>query len=102
LAAEVGGAVPDDPALLAEVANLVEAPTPLRGAFDPRFLALPREVLVTVMRKHQRYFPIERDGRLLPFFVAVANGPIDAETVRRGNEDVIAARYADAAFFWDH
>jgi glycyl-tRNA synthetase len=101
LAQEIGGTVPDDPALLAEVANLVEAPVPLRGGLDPRYLALPREVLVTVMRKHQRYFPVEQDGRLLPAFIAVANGPIVPDTVRRGNEQVLAARFADATFFWE-
>lgn len=100
LAAEVGGTVPENPELLAEVANLVEAPTPLRGSFNPRYLELPRDVLVTVMRKHQRYFPVEQDGRLLPYFITVANGAVDIETVRAGNEEVIEARYADAAFFW--
>ncbi len=58
LAAEVSGAIPDDPALLAEVTNLVEAPTALRGSFDPQHLKLPREVLISVMKKHQRYFPV--------------------------------------------
>ena len=103
LAAEVGGRVPEEArgALLAEVANLVEAPTPLRGRFEERYLSLPREVLVTVMRKHQRYFPVEdRKGKLLPYFVTVANGPVDVEAVRQGNEAVIRARYADAEFFW--
>ncbi|HBY95954.1 MAG TPA: glycine--tRNA ligase subunit alpha/beta [Chloroflexi bacterium] len=100
LAAEVGGTIPENPELLAEVANLVEAPTPLRGAFNPRYLELPRDILVTVMRKHQRYFPVEQDGRLLPYFITVANGDVDLETVREGNEEVIEARYADAAFFW--
>ena len=60
LAAEVGGMVPADPALLAEVTNLVEAPTATRGAFDGGFLKLPREVLISVMKKHQRYFPLVR------------------------------------------
>jgi glycyl-tRNA synthetase len=102
LAAEIGGTVPDDPDLLAEIANLVEAPLPLRGSFGAQYLDLPREVLVTVMHKHQRYVPVERDGRLLPAFIAVANGPVDPDTVRQGNEAVLEARYADAAFFWKH
>jgi glycyl-tRNA synthetase len=112
LAAEVGGAVRDDPALLAEVTNLVEAPTALRGAFDETHLKLPRAVLVSVMKKHQRYFPVVRSGdpnlapdtgtpdALLPYFVAVRNG--DGEhlgTVTEGNEHVIRARFADADFF---
>ena len=105
LASEVGGTIPNAArgALLAEVANLVEQPTPIRGSFDVDYLALPREVLVTVMHKHQRYFPVQQaDGKLLPYFVAVANGAIDEATVRHGNEEVLRARYADAQFFWDH
>lgn len=102
LAAEVGGHVPDDPGLLAEVTNLVEQPTALRGAFDAAFLALPVPVLVTVMKKHQRYFPVvDGNGRLLPYFIAVRNGSkAHLDVVRRGNEGVLRARYADAAFFF--
>lgn len=105
LAREAGGSIPASAkgALLDEVTNLVESPTPLLGVFEEQYLELPSEVLVTVMRKHQRYFPVEdADGRLLPRFVAVANGEIDPATVRAGNEAVIRARYADAAFFWNH
>ena len=58
LAASVGGRIPDDPALLDEVTNLVERPTALLGRFEPEYLALPQDVLVTVMKKHQRYFPV--------------------------------------------
>ncbi len=58
LAAEVGGAIPDDPGLLDEVTDLVEQPTALRGSFADDYLRLPKEVLITVMKKHQRYFPI--------------------------------------------
>ena len=100
LAKEVGGEVVDDPALLDEVVNLVEQPTALRGSFDSSFLELPRAVLVSVMKKHQRYFPIEDKGKLLPFFIAVRNGGEEhLETVTRGNEQVIRARFADAAYF---
>ena len=60
LAAEVGGTIPDDPALLTEVTHLVEAPTALRGTFDEEYLTLPREVLISVMKKHQRYFPVQK------------------------------------------
>jgi glycyl-tRNA synthetase len=92
--------IPTDDGLLAEVTNLVEAPTPLRGSFDKGFLALPRAVLVAVMKKHQRYFPVEKEGRLLPDFVAVRNGgAAQLETVRLGNEHVLKARFADAAYF---
>ena len=85
-----------------EIANLVEAPKPLLGRFDPAYLDLPREVLETVMRKHQRYIPLEdNDGKLIPAFIAVANGNISSSTVVRGNEAVLRARYADAAFFFE-
>jgi len=99
LAAEVGGAIPKDPDLLDEVTNLVELPTPLLGTFEEEYLDLPSEILVSVMKKHQRYFPVigapgnERAGQLLPHFIAVRNG--DQENlpiVRLGNEDVIRAR----------
>jgi len=101
LAAEVGGIIPEDAALLEEVSNLVEAPAAFRGAFDERFLSLPRQVLISVMRTHQRYFPVERDGTLLPFFIAVANtAETDLEAVQYGNEQVIRARFADAAYFF--
>jgi glycyl-tRNA synthetase len=102
LAAQVGGTIPDDPALPDEVTNLVERPTALRGAFDARYLALPREVLVGVMRRHQRYFPVEdAQGRLLPYFIAVRNGD-DAhlDVVVDGNEHVLRARFADADYFY--
>ena len=101
LAAEVGGRIPDDAALLAEVTHLVEAPTAFRGAFDEDFLQLPREVLVAVMRKHQRYFPLEDEaGRLLPWFIAVRNGDRQGmANIVAGNEHVLRARFSDARFF---
>ncbi len=100
LAARVGGEVPEMEGLLAEVANLVERPTALLGDFDPAFLKLPREVLVAVMRKHQRYFPVEKGGRLLPHFIAVRNGGREhLDSVTRGNEHVLRARFSDAAYF---
>ena len=101
LAATVGGRVPDDDALLEEVTNLVEQPLPLLGRFDPAFLSVPTPVLITVMKKHQRYFPVVgQDGEMLPYFITVANGADrDAALVTRGNEAVIRARYADAAYF---
>jgi glycyl-tRNA synthetase len=102
LARSVGGEIPEDPALLDEVTNLVERPTPLLGAFEERFLALPPMALVAVMRKHQRYFPVYKGDKLLPYFVAVRNGDEEnLDIVRDGNEHVIRARFADAAFFYD-
>lgn len=102
LAAEAGVTVPLDPGLLEEVVYLVEWPTAFLGSFDPAFLAVPRPVLVTSMREHQRYFPVEdAAGNLKPNFVAVRNGDADGlDIVRRGNEKVLAARLADARFFY--
>ncbi len=100
LAKEVGGEIVDDPNLLDEVTNLVEKPTAFRGTFDDEFLELPREVLISVMKKHQRYFPIEKKGALLPYFISVRNGgEAHLNTVTVGNENVIRARFADAAYF---
>jgi glycyl-tRNA synthetase len=102
LARSKGAAVPNDPGLLDEVTNLVEQPTPFLGSFEERFLALPPMVLVAVMRKHQRYFPLYKGEKLLPYFIAVRNGGDEhLDIVRDGNEHVIRARFADAAFFYD-
>ena len=74
----------------------------MRGNFEEQYLRLPDEVLLAVMRKHQRYLPVMREGKLLPCFVAVANGStLKVDSVRYGNEEVLRARYADAAFFYD-
>ncbi len=102
-AAEVGGHIPDEAALLDEVTQLVEVPTALLGSFEAHYLSLPQEVLIAVMKKHQRYFPVlDRDGKLMPYFITVRNGGTEAAaTVRRGNENVIRARYADAAYFYE-
>ncbi|MFN2280126.1 MAG: glycine--tRNA ligase subunit beta, partial [Candidatus Promineifilaceae bacterium] len=104
LAAEKSGTIPGDAGLLEEVTNLVECPTPLLGEFEKRFLSLPEEVLVAVMRKHQRYFPVyAQNGRLLPYFIAVRNGDDEhLDIVREGNEHVIRARFADAEFFYNN
>jgi glycyl-tRNA synthetase len=102
LAATVGGVVAPDESLLDEVANLVEQPTPLIGTFEKRFLNLPRDVLITVMRSKQRYFPVQdAAGNLLPHFIAVRNGDSQhVEEVVLGNENVLTARFADADFFF--
>ncbi|ROR34363.1 glycine--tRNA ligase subunit beta [Inmirania thermothiophila] len=102
-AREAGGRALVDEALLDEVAALVEWPVAVAGRFEERFLALPREVLVSTMQDHQRYFPVEgEDGGLLPWFVTVANiESRDPARVREGNERVIRPRLADAAFFWE-
>ncbi|MCL6561933.1 MAG: glycine--tRNA ligase subunit beta [Firmicutes bacterium] len=102
LAGEVGGVVGEHPALLDEVANLVEWPTPFLGAFDPAFLEVPEPVLITSMRVHQRYFPVLRpDGALLPYFIGVRNGIGESlDAVRHGNEKVLRARLNDASYFY--
>jgi len=102
LAAEVGGRVGQDVELQEEVTHLVEFPTAFRGQFDESYLeVLPTEVLISVMKKHQRYFVVEDDqGQLMPDFIGVRNGDEKhLETVIDGNEQVILARFDDAAFF---
>ncbi|OGO47372.1 MAG: hypothetical protein A2W37_13670 [Chloroflexi bacterium RBG_16_63_12] len=97
--AAAGGRIADE-GVLPEVTNLVERPTAFLGSFDEAHLALPRDVLIAVMKKHQRYFPVEKDGKLLPHFIAVRNGDSrHLDLVREGNEHVIRARFADADFF---
>ena len=104
LAASVGGIVPWDADLLEENVHLVEWPTCLLGGFAERFLELPRPVLVTAMKKHQRFFPVEGpDGNLLPHFLSVRNGGSDhLDNVRVGNEAVLQARFEDARHFFAH
>lgn len=99
-AALVGGEAIIEDGLLNEVANLIEMPTAVMGGFNEEFLELPRDVLISVMKKHQRYFPVEKNGKLLAHFVAIRNGDdIGVDTVREGNEHVLGARFADANFF---
>jgi glycyl-tRNA synthetase len=99
-AATVGGEALIHPDLLAEVTNLVESPTPLIGQFESDYLSLPDDVLISVMKKHQRYFPVTKNGKLSPYFIAVRNGDAEyLDTVREGNEHVIRARFADANYF---
>ena len=93
----------EDQALLDTVVNLTEYPSVILGSFDPEFLSLPQEVLVTVMRDHQKYFAVEdTDGKLLPHFLAVLNTVSDPDgLIRHGNERVLRARFNDARFFWN-
>ncbi len=93
----------EDKPLLDTVVNLTEFPSAILGAFDPQFLTLPEEVLVTVMRDHQKYFAIQdAGGRLLPHFLAVLNTDSDPQgLIRHGNERVLRARFNDARFFWE-
>ena len=93
----------EDKPLLDTVVNLTEFPSVLLGSFDPQFLALPEEVLVTVMRDHQKYFALEdANGKLLPHFLAVLNTDRDSHGfIKQGNERVLRARFNDARFFWE-
>ena len=93
----------EDKSLLDSVVNLTEFPSVILGGFDPQFLGLPEEVLVTVMRDHQKYFAVEdADRKLLPHFLAVLNTDGDPQgLIRHGNERVLRARFNDARFFWE-
>ena len=112
----VGGEALIEDGLLNEVANLIEMPTAVMGGFYDEFLSLPRDVLISVMKKHQRYFPVQskvegqksgdpsifdlRPSTLLPHFIAIRNGDdIGVDIVRQGNEHVLSARFTDANFF---
>jgi glycyl-tRNA synthetase beta chain len=92
----------EDASLRKLVAYLNENPTVIQGDFDPAFLSLPDEILVTVMRDHQKYFAVEKkNGELAPHFLAVINVDKDSKgLIRAGHERVLRARFADAQFFW--
>lgn len=95
----------EDEALVDAVTHLTEWPDVLLGNFEPSYLTLPEEVLVTVMRDHQKYFAVEdAEGRLAPHFLTVTNialNDANAAIIRQGNERVLRARFNDARFFWD-
>jgi len=95
----------EDAGLLETVVHLTEWPSVVLGTFEAEYLALPEEVLVTVMRDHQKYFAVEgADGKLAPYFLAVLNTQVDdegREIIRHGNARVLRARFKDARFFWD-
>jgi glycyl-tRNA synthetase beta chain len=95
----------EDEALVETVVHLTEWPTVLYGSFEAEYLALPEEVLVTVMRDHQKYFAVEdASGKLAPHFLTVLNTQVDEEgraIIRHGNERVLRSRFKDAQFFWN-
>lgn len=102
VAAANGGQAEVNEDLLEEVLYLVEYPTALCGKFDEKYLALPAEAVITPMRDHQRYFPVLKEGQLLPLFITIRNGGKEhLETVQHGNERVLRARLEDAQFFFD-
>jgi len=102
-AEKAGGILRDDSELLKTVVNLNEYPSVICGSFEKRFLELPQEILITVMREHQKYFSlVDEEGKLLPSFLAVINLNADeGNIVRSGHERVLRARLADATFFWE-
>jgi len=95
----------EDEALIETVLHLTEWPSVILGNFEPEYLSLPEEVLVTVMRDHQKYFAVEdANGKLAPYFLAVLNTETDEEgaaIIRNGNARELRARFKDAQFFWD-
>lgn len=102
LAASVDGTVEIDEELLEEVLYLVEYPTALMGNFDPAYMLMPEQLIITPMKEHQRYFPVMKGHHLLPKFITVRNGNADhLDIVQAGNEKVLEARLADAKFFYD-
>lgn len=102
-AARVGGKILQDQDLLDEVSQLVEYPYPLLGEFEQKYLDLPSEVPISVMKGHQRYFAVvDSDGKLMRYFVTVANTiPRDPDLVAAGNARVIRARLEDARFYYE-
>jgi len=102
VAEALSGTVELDEELLEEVTHLVEYPTAFYGEFDKDYTKLPKEVVITPMKQHQRYFPVTKGGKLLPNFIAVRNGSdYRIENVKVGNEKVLEARLADALFFYN-
>jgi len=102
IAEEKGGSVVGEEELFEEITFLTEYPIPICGRFDEAYLALPKDVLITVMRAHQRCFSLEKGGKLLPYFIAVSNtDPKNPDIVRNGYERVIRARLSDAKFFFE-
>jgi len=103
-ATRLGGQLVQDDGLLASVVGLVESPRVVSGSIEPRYLALPREVLETVLTHHQKMFAVDGpDGALLPHFLGVSNNPSDEQpNTRKGYEKVVGARLADGAFFYEN
>ena len=101
VANSLGGEVELDDDLLEEITFLVEYPTAFYGEVEEDYVKLPKEVVTTPMKEHQRYFPVSKDGKLLPYFIAVRNGDSHRiDIVKAGNEKVLKARLADALFFY--
>lgn len=103
IAKKIDGVILADEELLEEVLYLVEYPTAFSGSFEKEFLTLPKEAVITPMKEHQRYFPVEdKNGKLMNCFIAVRNGDDNfINVVKEGNEKVLRARLSDARFFFE-
>lgn len=103
IASTVEGIINEDEDLFETVANLCEMPYPMLGNFEERFLALPKEILITTMKKHQKYIPIlDKIGNLKPYFIIVSNTNVkDPQVVINGNSKVIRARFSDADYYFE-
>lgn len=88
------------PGLLDEVSNLIEYPSVIIGTFDKKFLELPDQVVISAMETHQRYFPVRKKSKLMPYFIAAINNKPNKEIIK-GNEKVLTARLEDAKFYWE-
>jgi glycyl-tRNA synthetase beta chain len=88
------------PGLLEEVSNLIEYPYVILGSFDKKFFALPDEVVISAMETHQRYFPVIKNSKLMPYFISAINNKPNREIIK-GNEKVLTARLEDAKFYWE-
>ncbi len=101
LAKQVRGKVQEDADLLDTVTHLVEYPVAVLGEFDKAYLELPKELLVITMKHHQKYFPVWKGGKLLPYFITISNMKAKGQDIARGNQRVLKARLEDARFFYD-
>ena len=88
------------PGLIEEVSNLIEYPSVILGTFDKKFLDLPDEVVISAMETHQRYFPVRKNSKLMPYFISAINNKPNKEIIK-GNEKVLTARLEDAKFYWE-
>ena len=94
----------EDAGLISETAGLVEWPVPLLGTIDDEFMDVPEEVLISVMRTHQKYFALrDKNGKLAPYFITISNMVTDDKgaAIIAGNERVLRARLSDGRFFWE-
>lgn len=103
IAKDINGFIDEDMDLIETVANLCEYPYPLLGSFESKFLDLPQEILITTMKKHQKYIPIFNDRKeLLPNFIIVSNIKVEnPRTIIDGNSKVIRARFSDAEYYFE-